>query len=219
MVEQALEAFGQLDIVVNNAAVAPQQRISNLPEATLREAFEINYFGPVALTQAALPALRESGTGRLLYIISNGGLYGGDGLGAYASTKAALYALMRTMAVEGQRFGITANALAPFAVSQMTDQVMQGALREALGADWIGPVAAALCSPLCALTGNVYVTGAGRVREARVAETDTRQFAAGATPEAVLALLQGLDSAPGLHHFEHAVQGFFHSMGDLAAPA
>ena len=174
MVTQALTAFGGLDGVIFNAAIAPQKRIAGTGIDTLKSAFEINYFAPFALTQAALPVMREHG--RLLYVISNGGLYGGDGLGAYAGTKAALYALMRTAAAEGPHFGITANAIAPFARSQMTQAHLPPHLAEALAPEWIGPAAAWLMSAECKQNAKIYVTGGGLVREARVVETSSRRF-------------------------------------------
>lgn len=218
LVDQALNAFNRLDIVINNAAIAPEKRIAGMPEAMLREAFEINYFGPAALTSAALPALRESGSGRLVYIISNGGLYGGDGLAAYASTKGALYAYMRCAAAEGARFGITANALAPFAASQMTEAAMHNeAVRSALDPAWIGPVAAVLASESFTQTGRVYVTGGGRIREARVEETD---FVAIPSPAsgpfaAVSEALQRLAGMPAEHGFDNAMDAFSQTMQGL----
>lgn len=221
MVEQALEAFDRLDIVVNNAAIAPEKRIAGMDEAMLRETFEINYFGPAALTRAALPALRESGSGRLIYIISNGGLYGGDGLSAYASTKGALYAYMRCAAAEGARYGITANALAPFAASQMTDGAMRDdAIRNALDPAWIGPVAAVLAGESFAATGKVYVTGGGRIREARVEETDFVDFSS-PTPDSLDAVsdaLRRLDEMPAEHGFDNAMEAFSRTMQGLVTP-
>jgi NAD(P)-dependent dehydrogenase (short-subunit alcohol dehydrogenase family) len=215
MVEQALDAFGRLDVVVHNAAIAPEKRISGLTMDSLRQTFDINYFAPAALTRAALPALRESGSGRLVYVISNGGLYGGDGLCAYASTKAALYAHMRCAATEGARYGITANALAPFAVSQMTDAAMQDpALREALDPGWIGPVCAVLASASFRESGRVYVTGGGRIREARVEETDFVRFP---SPDAqsvtgAADALQRLAAMPVEAGYENAMQAFGETM-------
>lgn len=215
MVEQALAAFGRLDIVINNAAIAPEKRIAGMSDSLLREAFEINYFGPAALTHAALPALRESGSGRLIYVISNGGLYGGDGLAAYASTKGALYAYMRCAAAEGARYGITANALAPFAASQMTESALRDdAIRRALDPAWIGPVASVLASEAFTATGKVYVTGGGRIREARVQETDFVAFAspndnAVASVAEALQRLAGMSAAQG---FDNAMDAFSQTM-------
>lgn len=215
MVEQALAAFGRLDIVVNNAAIAPEKRIAGMRDCLLREAFEINYFGPAALTHAALPALRESGSGRLIYVISNGGLYGGDGLAAYASTKGALYAYMRCAAAEGARYGITANALAPFAASQMTDAAMRDeAIRSALDPAWIGPVATVLASEAFTATGRVYVTGGGRIREARVEETDFLRFASPTdnAHASVAEALQRLAGMPAEQGFDNAMAAFGQTM-------
>lgn len=221
MVEQALAAFGRLDIVINNAAVAPEKRIHGMSETLLREAFEINYFGPAALTRAALPALRESGSGRLIYVISNGGLYGGDGLAAYASTKGALYAYMRCAAAEGIVHGITANALSPFAVSQMTDAAMRdAALRRALDPAWIGPVAAVLASEAFTPSGRVYVTGGGRIREARVQETDFVRFATESGPfDAVADALERLADKPSDRGFDNAMDAFRGTMQGLTRDA
>lgn len=218
MVDQALAAFSRLDIVVNNAAIAPEKRIAGMSDTMLREAFEINYFGPAALTHAALPALRESGSGRLIYIISNGGLYGGDGLAAYASTKGALYAYMRCAAAEGVRYGITANALAPFAVSQMTDAAMRDdAVRAALDPAWIGPVATVMAGESFTETGKVYVTGGGRIREARVEETDFVSFpshTSGAFDGAADAL-ERLGGMSAEHSFDNALEAFSGTMRGL----
>lgn len=216
MVEQALASFGSLDIVIANAGVAPEKRIAGMTESSLREAFEINYFAPVALTQAALPALRTSGSGRLIYIISNAGLYGGDGLAAYGSTKAALYAFMRSAATEGRRSGITANALAPFALSQMTAARMTDELRAALPAHWIGPVASWLASAACSTSGKVYVTGGGLISEARVGETAPVQFTTTGT-QAITDVRQCLDdlaAAEACINFDGAMDAFQHTIGN-----
>ncbi|GAB4148638.1 MAG: SDR family oxidoreductase [Sphingomonadales bacterium] len=217
MVADALDAFGRLDIVIHNAAIAPQKRIAKMTPESLHEAFEINYFAPVALTQAALPALRAAGQGRLIYIISNGGLYGGDGLAAYASTKAALYAFMRCAAAEGRHYGITANALAPFALSQMTQAHLPQGLSSALSPDWIGPVAAWLACAETTVSGKVYVTGAGMIREARVEETASLHFSdcGPAALNEVARLADVLSHTTADTGFDSATEAFAHIMTDL----
>jgi NAD(P)-dependent dehydrogenase (short-subunit alcohol dehydrogenase family) len=124
MVEQALEAFGRLDIDVPNAATSSEKSVHRMPPDHLREVMEINFFGSLYLTHAAIPHLRAEGYGRLVFIISTAGLHGGHGLAAHGAAKAALVALMQCVAVENREKGIRSNALAPHAASRMTRDAM-----------------------------------------------------------------------------------------------
>ena len=118
MVQQALEAFGRLDIVVPNAAISPERTVHRMPLDHFRQVMDINFFGGLHLTRAAIPHLRAEGYGRLVFVISTAGLHGGHGLAAYSASKAALVALMQCVAVENGDKGIRSNALAPYAATR-----------------------------------------------------------------------------------------------------
>lgn len=177
MVGQALDHFGQLDVVINNAGIGLNKLLGKTSQAELREVMEINFFAAAALTQAALPALQTSASGRMVYCISSAGLHSGFGLAAYAASKAALWAYMRACALENTKTGLCVNALAPFADTQMSKGFMDDATQLRLTPEAIAPLVAWLASEDCDVTSETFVTAGGRVRIARTGETDSATFA------------------------------------------
>jgi NAD(P)-dependent dehydrogenase (short-subunit alcohol dehydrogenase family) len=105
-VEAAVRRFGRLDVVVNNAGYGSVGAVEEIDLADLRTLMETMYFGPVAVTQAALPVLREQRSGAIVQISSMGGLVSPPGFGAYCSAKFALEALSEALAAEVAPLGI-----------------------------------------------------------------------------------------------------------------
>ena len=210
MVEQALEAFGRLDIVVPNAAISPEKSVHRMPPDHFRQVMDINFFGGLYLTHAALPHLRAAGYGRLVFIISTAGLHGGHGLAAYSASKAALVALMQCVAIENREKGIRSNALSPYAATRMTRDAMPVALRDILTPDRVAPVLGWLASPDCSLSGEIVISGGGAVRLARTMESgcqimpDVRTK----TAEDLEALCSKLLDSSDLHRFPDAMSEF-----------
>src|SRR5512139_1788146 len=118
MVAQALAAWGRIDIVIHNAAVAQSGWFTRMPAQEFELTMRINFAAPVALTRAVLPHLRERGYGRMLFCSSAAGLYGNRGQSAYSASKAALLAFMQSIRLEETRYNFRANAIAPFAETQ-----------------------------------------------------------------------------------------------------
>jgi len=172
MVEQALDGFGRLDIVVANAGISSERMFHKISATHVREVMEINFFSSFDLTSAALPFMRKSGYGRLAYVISSAGLHGGAGLAAYSASKAAQVGMMKCIAKENEELDIKANALAPFAVSQMTATHIPPDWQEALTPERVAPVLGWLASPKCSISGEVIVSAAGAVRMAQTVETE-----------------------------------------------
>ena len=107
------DAFGRCDVLVNNAGVASLTPFEQLPVDTWRRTFEINVTGPLALAQHAVGRMKARGWGRIINIASTSGIRAGAGRAGYGTSKAALIALTRQMAVELAIHGITVNAVAP----------------------------------------------------------------------------------------------------------
>ena len=210
MVEQALEAFGRLDIVVPNAAISPEKSVHRMPLDHFHRVMNTNFFGSLYLVHAALPHLREKGYGRLVFVISTAGLHGGHGLAAYSASKAALVALMRCAAVENKEKGIRSNALAPYAATQMTRDAMPAPLHELLTPDRVAPVLGWLASPACHLSGEIVISGGGAVRLAGMTESDCRIIpdVTTKTAEDFEALCSHLLDTSDLHRFPDAVSEF-----------
>jgi NAD(P)-dependent dehydrogenase (short-subunit alcohol dehydrogenase family) len=112
-VEKAHERFGRLDVVVNNAGYGHFGMVEELSEADVRNQLETNLFGALWITQAALPFLREQGSGHILQVSSIGGISAFPMVGAYHASKWALEGLSQSLAQEVARFGIHVTLIEP----------------------------------------------------------------------------------------------------------
>lgn len=185
LVAQAMAEFGRLDAVVSNAGVPETLRLHRQTREGFRRIFDINFFGALHLIQAAWPALSASGYGRIVVSTSSGGLHGGDGMAAYASSKAALIGLMRGLAVEGASRGLRINAIAPYALTAMTAPHVAPSLADRMDPAAVAPLVSWLASEACDVTGQVLVSGGGRLRAAFAVEGQPVALAEGAIGPAV----------------------------------
>jgi NAD(P)-dependent dehydrogenase (short-subunit alcohol dehydrogenase family) len=112
-VAEAHEYFGRLDIVVNNAGYGIEGAIEELSEQEARELLDVNFFGALWVTQAALPILRDQGFGHILQVSSVGGQIAGPALGIYYASKWALEGLSQALAQEIRPFGIKVTIIEP----------------------------------------------------------------------------------------------------------
>jgi NAD(P)-dependent dehydrogenase (short-subunit alcohol dehydrogenase family) len=201
LVDEALRAWGRIDMVHANAARGQHASFAGTPLAELRAIMDVGFGATMGLFHAAWPVMKAQGGGRLLATSSSAGRFGGHGLSAYGASKAAVEALVRSLAAEGVRHGIRCNAISPYARTQMTAEHLPPAWADALPAEALAPVVAWLLSPACPLNGEVVVSGGGRHARAWSVETAA---VAGDLGDGVWAQLQ---AAPG-HHQPGAVQAF-----------
>lgn len=167
---QAVAEFGGLDAVVSNAGVPETLRLHRQTREGFRKIFDINFFGALDLVRAAWPALSASGSGRIVVSASSAGLHGGDGMAAYASSKAALIGLVRGLAVEGAARGVRINAIAPYALTAMTESFVAPEVAARMEPAAVAPLVSWLVSEACDVTGQVLVAAGGLVRAARAVE-------------------------------------------------
>lgn len=187
IIETALDAFGRIDVVVNNAGILRDVSFAKLTPEHLDRVLEVHLAGAFHVTRAAWPHLREQGFGRVVCTTSGSGLYGNFGQSNYAAAKMGLVGLTRTLAIEGQRHGIHANAIAPIASSRMTEDVMPAAVLERLQPEHVSPLVAYLCTPACQETGSVFSVGGGYVARVAIVEGDGIAFGDVPTVEQVAA--------------------------------
>ena len=102
----ALDRFGRIDVLVNNAGRTQVGAVEETTDEELRALFDLHFFGPAALTRLVLPAMREQGGGAIVQMSSVGGQVTAPGFGAYCATKFALEGLTETLRDEVQPFGI-----------------------------------------------------------------------------------------------------------------
>jgi len=187
LVEAALGEFGRLDIVVANAGVDRAGSFHKRSLAEFEEVFSINFMGTARLLHAAWPVLREGGYGRVLVSSSTAGLFGNHGQAAYAASKAALHGLLKTLALEGASRGVLVNAIAPYAVTQLTAAAFPGDQALAFVPEATAPLVGWLVSEDCSLTGQTFIAGAGGARRTVTMESDT--VVLGSDPAAALSTL------------------------------
>ena len=163
----ALNRFGRLDVLVNNAGILRDRTLLNMSEEDLDGVLAVHLRGTFLCMQAAARAMKLQGQGgRIVNTTSLSGLVGNFGQGNYAAAKAGVYGLTRVAALELQKAGIAVNAIAPVALTRMTEDLamMKGATAEDLGPQHVAPVVVFLASALSdGLTGEVVGVQGGRV--------------------------------------------------------
>lgn len=176
MIWTALNKFGRLDIVVNNAGILRDRTLLNMSDAEWQLVLDVHLSGTYFLTQAAGRHFKVAGQGgRIINTTSLSGLLGNFGQGNYSAAKAGIYGLTRTAAIEFQRMGVTVNAIAPVALTRMTEDIkmLEFAKKEEYGPQHIAPVAAFLASDLAAdITGQIVGVEGPRVFLYRMEKTE-----------------------------------------------
>lgn len=169
IVAAAVEVFGRLDVVVNNAGILRDKTFAKLTPDMVRDVLAVHLEGAFHVTQAAWPHLRKRG-GSVVMTASGSGLYGNFGQANYGAAKMGLVGLTRVLALEGARSGVRVNAIAPLARSRMTEDVMPAEVLERLAPEWVSPLVTWLASEGCTETGHIYSVGGGRYARVAVVE-------------------------------------------------
>jgi NAD(P)-dependent dehydrogenase (short-subunit alcohol dehydrogenase family) len=173
VVRAAVDAFGKVDVVVNNAGIIRDRAFHNLTDSERDAVLGVHVLGAFNVTRPAWRLMRQAGYGRVLFTTSAAGIWGNFGQANYATAKAGLIGLSHTLAIEGARYGIASNVIAPIAATAMTDGLL-GKLTEVSDPALVSPAVAWLCHESCDATGHVYSVGGGRI--ARVVTTLTQGF-------------------------------------------
>jgi NAD(P)-dependent dehydrogenase (short-subunit alcohol dehydrogenase family) len=162
IVDAAIQAFGRVDIVVNNAGILRDKAFHNLTPDLVDPVIDVHLKGAFNVTRAAWVHFREQGYGRVVNTSSNSGLLGNFGQANYGAAKMGLVGLTKVLAIEGAKYNIKANAIAPVAFTRMTADLMPG-LEEKLKPELVTPVVVYLCHEECPVTGEIYSAGGGVV--------------------------------------------------------
>jgi NAD(P)-dependent dehydrogenase (short-subunit alcohol dehydrogenase family) len=169
MVKTALEAFGRVDIVINNAGILRDKSVQNMTQDLWDAVIAVHLTGAFNVTRAAWPHLREQAYGRVVSTSSAAGIFGNFGQTNYGAAKMGIVGLTRVWAQEGAKYNIKANAIAPVARTRMTEDLL-GPLVEKLDPALVSPIVAYLVSEDCPVTGEIYSVGGGRVARVFIAE-------------------------------------------------
>jgi NAD(P)-dependent dehydrogenase (short-subunit alcohol dehydrogenase family) len=190
MVAAAVDAFGGIDILVNNAGFLRDRTFAKMTTEEFEQVLAVHLCGAAWCSRAAWPHMRAAGYGRIVMTTSNAGLYGNFGQANYAAGKMGLVGLMNVLRIEGLRYGILVNCLAPMAATPMTEAVLDDATKAAFDPALASAAMGWLCSEACTETGRIVAAAGGYFAQVKVLSSAGVLAPAGrpVTPETVAAL-------------------------------
>ena len=179
IVEAALDAFGRIDIVINNAGILRDTSFPKLGEEDWDLINRVHVLGAYRVTHAAWGHMRDAGYGRIIFTSSGAGIYGNFGQANYSTAKLGLVGLSNTLALEGRKRNIFVNAIAPVAGSRLTETVLPKELIDALKPELVSPLVAYLCHESSKETGGLFEVGGGVFNKLRWERTVGKTFKLG----------------------------------------
>jgi 3-hydroxyacyl-CoA dehydrogenase/3a,7a,12a-trihydroxy-5b-cholest-24-enoyl-CoA hydratase len=176
IVKAAVDRFGTVDILINNAGILRDTSFHKMSQADWDRILGVHLNGSFGVTRAAWPILREKGYGRVIFTSSGAGIYGNFGQANYSAAKLGLYGLANTLAIEGRPKGIHVNTVAPIAGSRLTETILSPQQVAALKPEYVTPLVAWLCHASCTETGGLFEVGAGYCAKLRWERTRGHVF-------------------------------------------
>jgi NAD(P)-dependent dehydrogenase (short-subunit alcohol dehydrogenase family) len=217
IVRGAVDEFGRLDILINNAGTFTGGYFSDTPAAVWDGDVDVHYGGTVAMCRAAWPHLVRGGRGRIVNT-SSSGMFGGSHLTSYGSAKAAIFGFTRSLALEARAYGIGVNAIMPTAWTRMTERIEDPSILKVLQTHFqpehVSPLVAWLAHPLTMVTGEIFRTSGSSA--SRVATATTASVRASEdTPEAWAELESQLLTADGLVELRSNLDSFARELWEV----
>ena len=217
IVQNALDAFGRVDVLVNNAGILRDKTFHKMDDADWDLVYKVHVEGAYKVTRAAWPHLREQNFGRVIFTASTSGIYGNFGQSNYGMAKLGLYGLTRTLALEGRKNNILVNAIAPTGATRMTEGLIPPQVFEQLKPELISPLVVYLGSAGCEETSGLFEVGGGWIGKVRW----ERSLGAGFDPKAgfdaedVAAQWQQICNFDGAAHPKDNIEAMKEMMANL----
>ena len=176
IIKTALDEFGNVDGVVSNAGILRDGTFHKMAFENWDAVLKVHLYGGYNVIRAAWPHFREQSYGRVVVATSTSGLFGNFGQANYSAAKLGLVGLINTLAHEGAKYNIKANAVAPVAATRMTEDILPPEVFEKLTPEYVAPVVAYLCSEEVPETASVFIVGGGKVQRAALFQNDGVTF-------------------------------------------
>src|ERR1035441_3854646 len=160
MVQQTLKSWGRVDILINNAGILRDKSFAKMSLDDFRLVVDVHLMGAFNCRKAVWETMREQKYGRIVMTTSSSGLYGNFGQSNYSAAKLALVGLMQTLSIEGSKYGIQVNCIAPTAATQMTQGILPAEQLNLLRPEFVAAGVLALVAE-SAPTRTILCAGAG----------------------------------------------------------
>ena len=170
IIQTALDNYGRLDILINNAGILRDKSLLKMEIEDYRKIMSVHLDGTFFCTKAAFPHMREQGYGRIVSTASAAGVYGNFGQTNYGAAKMGIVGLMNCVCQEGAKYSVLANTIVPTAGTRLTATVMPMEIIEKVKPEYVAPIVAWMCSDQCVVSGKMFTAGGGYYSRAAVVE-------------------------------------------------
>lgn len=208
IIRTALDNFGQIDILINNAGILRDKSFLKMEMEDYRKIISVHLDGTFYCTKAAFATMKDRTYGRIVSTASAAGLYGNFGQANYGAAKMGIAGMMNCVAQEGARYNIKANTIVPTAGTRLTFTVLPEEVIGKVKPEFVAPIVAWLCSEKCEETAKMFSAGGGYFSRAAVVEGPGVVFDSGKeiTVEMIIEKLDQIMSLEGAREFASAME-------------